>query len=733
MTSRLRSAFALALGLLFLVAGSGCGEAWNNPYPSQDAGKTLFYSYFAARPKHLDPVQSYVENEADVLYQTVEPLYDYAYLKRPYQLRPNTAAAMPEVRYLDKNAAPLPDAAPVEQIAFTEYLIRLKPGIRYQPHPAFAQDAAGRHVYFDLPAAELARKYTLSDFPLTSTRELTAEDYAYALRRIARPRLQSPSLEQFKVIDGMEELADRLNADARSGKVNFSGYVDLRRYPLRGVETPDPYTLRIRIKGKYPQFLYWLAMTFVTPMPWEADRFFSQPGMTQHNLTLDAWPIGTGPFMMVKNDPNREMLLLRNPNWRGETYPCEGEAEDRAAGLLKDCGAAMPFVDGIKFVREGGAIAFWNKFLQGYYDRFDTSSQPLASLDVAVTPSPQGFDAVPALRERGISVKSEVEPGIRYFGFNMIDPVVGGDGTPTGNERARKLRQALSIVLDSEEYVQIFESGLGVAAHGPIPPGIAGYKTGAAGINPYVYDWVAGQARRKPVDAARRLLAEAGYANGRDARTGDPLVLYFDTGGGNREMLDWLQRKFKSIDVQLVPRITDFNRFQEKMNKGNAQIYFWGWQADFPDPENFLFLFLTKNGKVKYQGENASNYSNPEFDALYARFKQMDIAADRGPLVDRMVDILRHDAPWVFMYNEQSLKMNNEWLAPAKPGRIVRSTGKYLHVDAALRARRIAARNRPVLWPLGLGLVLLAGGAALAVRTYRRREQQPSKLRGTSA
>lgn len=720
-----------------LLAGA-CGETspsavWNSPYPAADHGKLLTYDYFPDRPKHLDPVQSYVENEAWVLYQTLEPLYDYDYLKRPYQLRPNTAAALPTVRYLDKQGTVLPDTAALDQIAYTEYLIRLKPGIRYQPHPAFARDAQGKSVYFDLPAAEISRKYSLADFPLTGTRALSAEDYVYEFKRIARPRLQSPSLEQFKVIDGMEDLATQMAQDAASHKADFGGYVDLRRYPLRGVEAVDATTLRIRVHGKYPQFLYWLAMTFTAPVPWEADRFFSQPGMREHDLSLDTWPVGTGPFMLVKNDPNREMLMLRNPNWRGESYPCEGEAQDRAAGLLKDCGAPMPFVDGIKWVREGGSIAFWNKFLQGYYDQFDTGKQALASLDVAVTPSPTGFAAVPALRERGVTVASEVEPGIRYFGFNMLDPVVGGDGTPAGNERARKLRLALSIVLDSEEFIQIFESGLGVPAFGPIPQGIYGYKSGQAGINPYVYDWADGQARRKSVAQARGLLEEAGYANGRDVRTGEPLVLYYDTGGGNREMLDWLQRKFKAIDIQLVPRITDFNRFQEKMNKGNAQIYYWGWGADFPDPENFLFLFYSKNGKVKYQGENASNYSNPKFDALYTRFKQMDLSADRAPLVDEMVEILRHDAPWVFMYNDQTLLMSNPWVGNAKPGRIVHSTRKYLHIDSAQRAQQIAARNRPVFWPLGAGGALLLGAAILTVRTYRRRERQRDTQRGLAA
>ena len=88
------------------------------------------------------------------------------------------------------------------------------------------------------------------------------------------------------------------------------------------------------------------------------------------------------------------------------------------------------------------------------------------------------------------------------------------------HERARKLREAISIAVDREEFVSIFANGRGIPGHGPIPPGIFGYREGQAGINPLVYDWVNGAPRRKPIEQARRLLAEAGYPDGRDARTG---------------------------------------------------------------------------------------------------------------------------------------------------------------------------------------------------------------------
>ena len=82
-------------------------------------------------------------------------------------------------------------------------------------------------------------------------------------------------------------------------------------------------------------------------------------------------------------------------------------------------------------------------------------------------------------------------------------------------------------------------------------------------------------------------------------------------------------------------RSTDYNRFQDKMRSGTAQIFQWGWNADYPDPENFLFLFYGPNAKALHRGENASNYRNPEFDALFERMRAMPNSAERQAIIDR--------------------------------------------------------------------------------------------------
>ena len=71
----------------------------------------------------------------------------------------------------------------------------------------------------------------------------------------------------------------------------------------------------MRIKGRYPQWNYWMAMTFMAPVPWEADAFYAQPGMAAASLTLDVWPVGTGPFMLDKNEPNVSVTMKRTPDY----------------------------------------------------------------------------------------------------------------------------------------------------------------------------------------------------------------------------------------------------------------------------------------------------------------------------------------------------------------------------------------------------------------------------------
>lgn len=179
----------LLLAFLFLTA---CNSELNDPYPASERGQNILYSAFTERPKHLDPAQSYTEDESTFTGQIYEPPLQYHYLKRPYTLIPGTAEAVPEPRFYDAQGQLLPPDAPSSTIATSVYELRIRPGIRYQPHPAFALDAAGQPLYAGLNAQTLRGIERLADFAQTGSRELSADDYIYQIKRLAHPRLHSP-------------------------------------------------------------------------------------------------------------------------------------------------------------------------------------------------------------------------------------------------------------------------------------------------------------------------------------------------------------------------------------------------------------------------------------------------------------------------------------------------------------------------------------------------------------
>jgi ABC-type transport system substrate-binding protein len=722
----LKTAFKYLMMPLAVFVCACSGNPWNNPYPAEDTGKNILYSAFAERPKHLDPVQSYSSNEILFTAQIYEPPLQYHYLKRPYTLIPFAAASMPEAMYFDRNGARLPQNIDAEQIAYTIYEISIKPGIRYQPHPAFARNEQGEFRYHNLPGEELDKIHKLSDFAQTGSRELIAEDYVFQIKRLAHPRLHSPIFGLMSdYIVGLKEYSMILQtaSTARLDEQRVDTYLDLKNFPLEGAEVVDSHTYRVKIKGKYPQFMYWLAMPFFAPIPWEAERFYSQKGLAEKNITLDWYPVGTGPYMLSENNPNRTMVLEKNPNYHGETYPSEGMPDDAEKGLLANAGKPLPFIDKVIYSRERESIPRWNKFLQGYYDASNIGSD---SFDQAVQLTGQGEATISdAMKEQGIRLETAVAASTNYMGFNMLDPVVGGVGKQ-GREAARKLRQAISIAVDYEEYVSIFANGRGIPAQGPIAPGIAGHREGKEGINPVVYDWENGRPRRKPIEAARALLAEAGYPGGMDAKTGAPLVLYFDVtarGAEDKASLDWMRKQFQKLNIQLVVRSTDYNRFQDKIRKGNAQIFEWGWNADYPDPENFLFLLHGPQQKVGDEGENASNYSNAEYDRLFERMKNMENGSERQKIIDSMVSILRHDAPWLWGYHPKDYGLYHAWYENVKPNRLSNNNVKYWRIDTDLREQKRREWNKPVLWPIGLALIALVAGLFPALVVYRRKER----------
>ena len=710
---------------------AGCN---NNPWPEKDAASnTLFTAVIQNSPRHLDPVASYWSNDTPYTYQIYEPLYGYHYLKRPFTLIPKIATEMVHPKYLDKDGKPLPDDAAGDQVAESVYDIPIKQGVMFQPHPALAKDAQGNYLYHHMKPGELGKRRTPLDFEQTGTRELVAEDFVYALKRHATTRITTPiagifseyviGLKDYMALVKAEDAKLRKGLDPASQDKPF---LDFRQWPLAGATAPEKYLLRVRIKGKYPQWNYWMSMTFVAPVPWEADAFYAQPGMAATNLTLDRWPLGTGPYMLTENVQDRRLVMERNPNYRGEPYPCEGMPGDKEAGMLDDCGKKTPFIDKIVSTIERESVPQKGKFRQGYYDievfeRTDTGLDYLVDMQ-------DSEEVKKDYEAKGFRLPRFSDITSWLIGFNMNDPVIGKGDTPEQDAKNRKLRQAISIAIDWEDWSKVFPKKGGEPAMSPLPGGIFGSHHGKPGdINPVTHKLVDGKLVRRSLDDAKKLLAEAGYPDGRDAKTGRPLVINYDfyaiaTPEAKPE-IDWVVKQFAKLNIQLEVRATDNNQFQEKVRKGKHQVYWLGWLADYPDAENFLFLLYGPNGKTCCDGENTSNYANPEFDKLFTELKLLDDGPHKQAVVDKMVKILQTDAPWSYGYFPFSSAAMQHWLYNARPTVLIRDPGRYYRLDPAERVARQKEWNQQIWWPLILGVLALLGLLFMAWRTLRLRER----------
>jgi ABC-type transport system substrate-binding protein len=483
-------------------------------------------------------------------------------------------------------------------------------------------------------------------FPGGKGRELVAEDFIYSWKRIADVRNRSTC---FWIFEGRIVGFDEYHAKSTKGKVSYDE-------PVEGLKALDRYTLQIKLTQPYPQLVWVLTMSYTFAVPREAVEFYKAEFLNH--------PVGTGPYI-VKDWKwrNYRIEYARNPTYHGDTYPTIGTPEDEAAGLLADAGKPAPFLDRIVQYVIADDSTEWLKFLNG-----DLAASGISrnNFDAVITAQKE---LTPELRARGIRLLKTPQLYITYVGFNMEDPVVGMSSDPAENERRRKLRQALAHAVDIEKWIT-FYNDRHIPATGPLPPNISGFDPSKK--RPYPFD----------LKRARQLLAEAGYPDGRDPKTGKKLVLTIELPNASdpeeRQSIELLASFFDAVGVHLQPSYNNWPEFLKKMERKQCQIYRLGWVADYPDGENFLTLFSSKSVSP---GPNHSNYVNPGFDALYERARQMQDTPERTALYQEMANIVIEDSPWIFMTYPLSFGLFQPWLKNFKPHDFPYPFLKFYSVD----------------------------------------------------
>ena len=366
--------------LLALAASLGLLAGPSQAQGAAPAPKTLRYAFPIAETS-FDPAQITDLYSRTVAAGIFDAPLEFEFMARPVRLRPNTAAAMPEV-----------------SADFRSFTIRIQPGIHFDDDPAFGG----------------------------KKRELTAADYVYSIKRHYDPRWKSGNLyvlESAKIL-GLSEL--RKKAIDNKTPFDYDSEVE-------GLRALDRYTLQIKLAEPSPRFLYNLADgSFTGALAREVvDAYGDKVG--EH-------PVGTGPYRLAQWKRSSKMMLQKNPNYREVLYdeqPPAGDARLQAIAQ-KFKGRRLPMIDQVQISIIEEAQPRWLSFLNGEQDLLE--SLPAEFAHIAI-PNNQ---LAPNLAKRGIGMLRVPRADVALTYFGMEHPLVGGN-TPDKVALRRAIALAVDV------------------------------------------------------------------------------------------------------------------------------------------------------------------------------------------------------------------------------------------------------------------------------------------------
>lgn len=586
--------------IVTLIALSGCGESGSGGTSAD--GQLTTYGAISSKVRGMDPMDIGDTTSSSIASNIFDCLYQYHYLKRPYELIPSLAAEMPIV----------------SEDGLT-YTIKLRDDVVFQDDKCFTEtDGKGR--------------------------KFVAEDIIYSWKRIANIKNVS---KNWWIFDGRIKGFDEFREYTKSVKDKKD--VDYSR-PVEGLVAVDDHTLQITLVKPWPQVVYMMSHLPTAVVPREAVEYYGEEFINH--------PVGTGPYRLKEWRHGSKIIFERNPTYREEFYPSEGEPGDEEKGLLADAGKRLPLIDRMEISVIEEDQPLWLKFLGG---DLDVGGIPKDNFDTAITPN---RELTPDLEAKGIVLEIYDDAATFWYGFNMEDPILG---------KNQPLRQAMNLAIDRQELLKLFMNNRGTEAHGILPPMLEGYDPDVN--SPYtVYD----------PKLAKEKVKEA------EAINGGPLPTIVLTMGGtdstSRQMGQWFIRAYEKVGIKLDVDYMDWPSAQEKVKTKSAQMYAMGWVADIPDAENFMQLFYGPN---ESPGPNNMNYKNPKADELYEKLSVMEKSPERNEVIRQMQQIVVDDLPCVLTVHRVVFLLRYDWLHNYKPHIFGYGLGKYRNIDADLRRERV--------------------------------------------
>lgn len=482
-------------------------------------------------------------------------------------------------------------------------------------------------------------------FPGGKGRAVTSDDVFYSWKRLADPQYE---LENYwllsETIVGLDEYKDAQGAAVKAGKAFDYGA------PVPGFVKVSDTEFKVILTKPVVRFGWILTMFQTSVVPREA--------VEQYGVRFGTHPVGTSAFILKKEEdwkPGQFLILHRNPNYRLEKYPTEHNKEDEALGLHKAAGTPLPMVDRVDITFYVPDPPMWQDFVDGKIGFTQVPSEYFEQAFVKRTRKLKEDWA-----KRGVTSHAVPLLDFIFEGFNMEDKLLGGY-----DAKQKKLRQALSLAFDWDERNESFYNGINTIFDGPIPVGLDGHPE--EGNGPVSY-------RGPDVPRAKKLLAEAGYPDGK----GLPEIDYYSSKGANNEQqVQMMIRQFDKIGVRINPKLVDFSELIDAINKKKASFFGFAWGTDYPDPENNLALFYSKN---KAPGANHYNYDRPEYDAMYEKILVMKPGAERTKIIEQMRDMVCEDVPYLGSMGRTRYYLVNPWLKNFKPSEDFYNWIKYLDV-----------------------------------------------------
>ena len=587
--------------------GAGVQAGANAPpgSPASPGARKVLRLAFVSAETILDPPQTNSDaNTVTLLANILESPLAYDYLARPVALVPRTAQALPEIS---------PDGRTIT--------VRLRPGI------VFADDPAFKGV----------------------RRELVAQDYVYTIKRFYDPQYNSGDLYLFEnaKLLGLSEL--RAAALKSRRPLDYDAEVE-------GLRALDRYTFRLVLGEPNPRFVYLLADSGLTgAVAREVVEHYGPKDIGDH-------PVGTGPFRLKSWRRASQLVLERNPRFRGDPYqgsPADEPAAREIAQRL--AGRALPLVDEVVLDVVEEEQPRWLSVLAGSLGWLGV---PPAFVAAA---APAGRLA-PYLQKKGVTLQRNLEPFMQMSYFYMGHPLVGGY---TPGKVA--LRRAIALAFDGPAYIERVLGGQGILAQSLVSPFTSGYDTA------YRSEMSAHDPAR-----AQALLDLHGYVdrNGdgfREQPDGQPLVVRMASAGGQRARLSselW-KRSLNRVGLRIEFDISTWPELLKKSRAGTLMMWGYGWSAGSPDGGFFLGLGYGPNASES----NDARFQLPAYDRLYEQQMRLPDGPEREALMRQCKDMLTAYMPYKVHAHAISNVLVQPWVKNLWVHPFMRDTWRFIDVE----------------------------------------------------